>query len=212
MSPLAPLTLSLFLAGPMVASSEPAATLPSLQAAQIEPVPWNARSGGIAAFDVSLDAMGSVVRAEPVQDVAPYGAQLAAALPSWRFEPARADRVPVPTHVSVLGYFRPPATAFAVPPHPRYKDTVVPDVIPWPTAVVVPPYPPDALGSGAVFLEADVSDAGAVTNVRVLPGPTAFLGAAQDTALRWTFRPARRGGQAVASRAFLVFSFVGTTP
>jgi TonB family protein len=181
-------------------------------AAEIEPVPWNAESGGIAAFDVSLDAEGSVVSVEPVQDLAPYDAQLGAVLPSWRFEPARELGRSVPSHVLVLGFFRPPFTIFAAPEHPRYKDTVAPDVIPWPTAVVVPPYPPNALGSGAVVLEADVSDAGAVTNVRIASRPTPFDDAAQDTALHWTFRPARRGGQAVASRAFLVLSFFGTTP
>lgn len=89
---------------------------------------------------------------------------------------------------------------------------MAPDGIPWPTAVVVPPYPPNALGSGEVVLETDVSDAGGVTNVRVVSQRTPFEGAAQDAAWTWTFRPARRGGQAVVSRAYLVFSFVGATP
>ncbi len=195
-----------------VASAEPADALPRLVAAELEPVPWNAQSGGIAAFDVSLDATGVVLSAEPVQELEPYGPQLGAVLPFWRFEPAREQGRTVPSHVLVLGYFRPPATIFAVPEHPRYRDTVAPDVIPWPTAVVVPPYPPHALGSGAVILEADLSDVGGITNVRVVSPPTPFDGAARGAAWPWTFRPARREGQAVASRAYLVFSFVGTTP
>ena len=194
-----------------MASAEPA-DLPRLVAAEVEPVPWNAESGGIAAFDVSLDATGGVVGTNPVQDLEPYGPQLGGDILSWRFEPAREQGRPVPSHVLVLGYFRPPATMFAGPEHPRYRDTVAPEVIPWPTAVVVPPYPPNALGSGEVVLETDLSDAGAVTNVRVVSEPTPFDGAAQDTAWTWTFRPARRGGQSVVSRAYLVFSFVGTTP
>ena len=116
------------------------------------------------------------------------------------------------SRVLVLGFFRPPGTTFATPESPRYKSTVAPAEIPWPTAVVVPPYPPNALGSGKVVMEADVSDAGKVAGLRVLSTATPFDGAAQDTARQWTFRPASRGNREVASRAVLVFSFIGTTP
>src|SRR5262245_8333657 len=98
-----------------------ASTLPRLVSAHVDPSPWNANSGGITAFDVKLDEAGAVTAVETVQDVAPYGAALAAALPSWRFEPAKEDGRAVASHVLVLGFFRPPQTDFAAPANPRYK-------------------------------------------------------------------------------------------
>ena len=81
----------------------------------IGPAPWNVQSGGIAAYDVQLDEKGAVTSTEIVQDVAPYGAMLGEALPSWRFEPARGGGRPVKSRVLVLGLFRPPGTTFVAP-------------------------------------------------------------------------------------------------
>jgi TonB family protein len=161
---------------------------------------------------VSLDETGRVASAELVQDVAPYGAILGEDVLSWRFEPAREEGRAVPSRVLVLGFFRPPFLHFAAPETPRYKTTVAPDEIPWPTAVAVPGYPPDALASGKVILEADVSADGAVTGARVLTPASPFDGASVEAVRQWTFRPAQRGNRDVASRAFLVFSFMGSVP
>jgi TonB family protein len=181
---------------------------PRLATAQVGAAPWNAVSGGIAAYEVSLDETGAVAGARIVQDLPPFGALLGEAIRSWRFEPAREGGRAVASRVLALGLFRPPALLFTAPANPRYRDADAPEEIPWPTAVVVPPYPPNAVGSGKVILETDVSSRGAVTGVRILSGPTAFDGAATDTARQWTFRPAARGRQPVESRAVLVFSFV----
>ena len=187
-------------------------TPPRLVSAQMDPAPWNVQSGGIAACEAKLDVQGGVTSSDVVQDVPPYGATLCDAARAWRFDPAMAGGQAVPSHVLVLGFFRPPATAFAAPDAPRYKSTTAPEEIPWPTSVAVPPYPPNALGSGMVVLEADVSDRGQVTRTRVLSSPGAFDSAASDAVQKWVFRPARYKGREVRSRAFLVVSFVGTTP
>jgi TonB family protein len=191
------------------AFAQSGSSLPRLVTASLEPAPWNVQSGGIAAYDVHLDETGAVTSTDLVQDVAPYGSMLASALPSWRFEPARSDGRAVKSRVLVLGLFRPPATAFAVPAVPRYKTAAAPLDIPWPTSVAVPPYPPNALGSGKVVMEADVSETGTVTAVRILTPASAFDGAASDAGREWKFRPARKGPRDVAARAFLVMSFVG---
>jgi hypothetical protein len=188
-------------------------TLPRLVAAELGSAPWNvAQAGGIAAYDVRLDESGAVASAEVVQDVAPYGTMLGDALPSWRFEPAREGGNGVPSRVLVLGFFRPPGINFAAPESPRYKGTVAPDEIPWPTAVVPPAYPSNAVGSGKVVLEVDISDRGAVTGARVLTEATPFDISSAAAVRQWTFRPAWRANREVASRAFFVFSFVGVTP
>jgi hypothetical protein len=200
------------LAATALAAAPGATTLPRLLSAGLGVVPLSTQSGGIAAYDVKLDENGSVTGADIVQDVAPYGELLGAALPAWRFEPAREEGRPVASRVLVLGFFRPPALVFAAPENPRYKGAVAPDEIPWPRSVSVPAYPPNAVGGGGVILEADISEEGEVTATRLLTPASPFDGAASDAARQWTFRPASRGNREVAARAFLVFTFVGTTP
>src|SRR5262245_27502270 len=201
----------LFLAA-LAAGAQAEATPPRLLSAEVGTAPYYVQSGGIAAYDVSIDEKGSVASAEVVQDVAPYGEILGESLRSWRFEPAREDGRPVASRVLVIGFFRPPQLAFAAPETPRYKTTVAPDEIPWPTSVAVPAYPPNAVGGGIVVLEADISDEGAVTHTRVLTSASAFDGAAGEAVQKWVFRPALRGNRDAASRAFVVLSFMGTTP
>jgi len=184
---------------------------PHLLSAQVPADPFNVQSGGIAAVDVTVDATGSVTSAALVQDVAPYGEMLRGAVQGWKFEPAHDSGHAAPSRVLVLGFFRPPMLTFAAPERPRYKDTTAPPEIPWPTSVTVPPYPPGALGSGKVILEVDVSAAGRVTSAHVLSPASGFDGAASDTARAWSFRPASRSGRPVDARAYLVFSFIGTT-
>jgi TonB family protein len=189
------------------------ATPPRLAAAEVGGTPWNAVSGGIAAYDVAVDEQGGVGSKEIVQDVPPYGTLLGDALGSWRFEPATdAEGRPVKSRVLVLGFFRPPAVTFAAPQNPKYKRTVAPEEIPWPTSVAVPAYPLNAVGSGKVILEADVSDEGKVASARILTSPTPFDEASLTAIRAWKFRPARVGGREAPSRVFLVFSFPGTTP
>lgn len=200
------------LGGTVAAAAQGPWQPPRLRAARVGAAPWNVQSGGIAACEVILDETGAVAAAELVQDVPPYGSQLQEDLRSWQFDPAREGDRAVGTRVLVLGLFRPPTLSIQAPPTPRYKATVAPETIPWPTFVAVPPYPANVAGSGKVILEADVSADGAVATARVLGQASAFDSAALEAVRQWTFRPAVTAGRAVASRAFLVFSFVGVTP
>jgi hypothetical protein len=109
---------------------------------------------------VTVDEKGSVAGVEAVQDFAPFGELLREALRGWTFEPARDQGRAVRSRVLALGFFRPPELAVIAPPRPRYKDTVAPPELPWPTSVTVPPYPPNALGSGKVVLEVEVIGGG----------------------------------------------------
>jgi TonB family protein len=205
--------LSLFLvaAAALTAAQERSSSPPRLVRADVGAAAWNVISGGIAAYDVRIDEKGAVTAADMVQDAAPYGAILGQALGRWMFEPAREEGKPVATRVLVLGFFRPPMLTFAAPDNPRYKGVTAPPEIPWPTSVVVAPYPANAVGSGKVILEAEVSSTGAVTSARVVSPATAFDGAATGALQQWKFRPASRGNRDIASRAFFIFSFVGTT-
>lgn len=195
-----------------LSAAESATQPPRLIRAQIGADPWGAQSGGIAACDVRLDARGAVVGVDLVQDVPPYGTLLRDAVRSWGFEPARTNGRRVGARVLVLGLFRPPTLSVQAPENPLYKSTRAPEEIPWPTSVALPPNPANVVGSARVFVEADVADQGTVVSARVLGTATAFDSAALDAARQWVFRPAARAGRPVASRAFLIFSFVGVTP
>jgi outer membrane biosynthesis protein TonB len=184
---------------------------PRLVSAEIGGISPNAQSGGVAACDVAVTETGAVGAVSVVQDMAPYSDALTQSLPRWRFEPAREKGQAVPAKVLVLWLARPPLTAFPAPANPRYKGTVAPDYLPWPTSIAVAPYPPGALGSGIVVLEADVSNQGHVTGTHRLSSTSAFDGAADDAARKWTFRPALVRNREAASRAVLIFSFAGTT-
>ena len=192
-------------------TAQGASSLPHLTGAQLDPTPWNVTSGGIAAFDVRVDDKGAVTSAEVVQDMAPYADMLDQAVGGWRFEPAREGGRAVPSRVLVLGFFRPPQLMFAAPENPRYKGVAAPPELPWPSSVVVPPYPPNVLGSGRVVLEADISSHGLVTAARVLSPPGAFDSSAVQSLQQWKFRAAHAGNRDVASRAFVVVSFLGPT-
>jgi TonB family protein len=204
-----------FVAAAIVAAAEQgsrgASSSPRLVRAEVGAAAWNAISGGIAAFDVRVDEKGAVTAADMVQDAAPYGAILGEALGKWSFEPAREEGTAVVSRVLVLGFFRPPALTFAAPENPRYKGVTAPPELPWPTSVVVPPYPANAVGSGKVILEAEVSSSGTVTSARVVSSTGPFDSASVASLQQWKFKPASRGNRDVASRAFFVFSFVGTT-
>jgi len=200
----------LLVAGLFAASNVPGGEdgPPRLLSAELAPAPWNVQSGGIAAFDVSLDEKGNITHADIVQDVAPHGGFLRDAMPSWRFEPATSGGRPVSSRVLVLGFFRPPVLNFAAPPAPRYKDTTAPDDIPWPTSVTAPAYPPNVIvGSGKVVMAADISDRGVVLTIRVVGPASPFDPSAASALRQWKFRPVTKGNRQVASRAFIVFSF-----
>jgi TonB family protein len=190
-----------------------AAEPPRLVRGSVTAAPWGAHSAGIAAYEVVLDEDGAVRSAEPVQDLEPYGPRLRAdLLSSWAFDPAREQGRPVGARVLVLGVFLPASLQVRRPERPRYRETSAPAALPWPTEMVVPPYPPTAIGAGTVIVEVDVSEQGAVASARTMPPAGAFDGAARDAIRAWTFRPAAPQGRPLASRVFVVVSFAGITP
>ena len=187
-------------------------TPPHVLRAIVPPSPFNVQSGGVAAFALTVDEKGSVAAVDTVQDVVPYGATLRDAMRGWSFEPARDQGRAVGSRVLVVAFLRPPELVVIAPERPRYLETGAPADLPWPTFVAVPPYPPNALGSGKVILEADVTEEGKVTSPRVLNPGSPFDGAATGAAQQWAFRPATRDGRPTAARVYFLFSFVGTTP
>ena len=68
-------------------------------------------------------------------------------------------------------------------------------------------YPPNALGDGTVLVEVTIDATSALTDARVKVSSPPFDAAALSAARSWSFRPARRHGNAVTTRAYLLFGF-----
>jgi len=77
----------------------------------------------------------------------------------------------------------------------------------------VPPYPPDALRhrlAGTVLLELRIADTGRVTDaiIQQSSGHDLLDASARDTALTWTFTPARLEGRPVAITVLRPVNFI----
>jgi hypothetical protein len=189
-------------------------TPPALQQAPLGPVPFGARAAGLVVLDVGVDERGGVADVNVVKDVQPFGEGLARDVRGWRFEPASEDGRAVPFRVLVAALVRPAALLFPDPGAPPPPPAGASEGIPYPESVVVPPYPPNALGDAAAIVEVEVTGEGAAASVRLVGQPGAFDSPALEAAQGWRFRPARHAGTGVAARGYLVFVFRApvTTP
>ena len=195
--------LTLALAGTMLQSYEP----PKLQGGGIKAVRLMTTTAGMVLLDLTVSERGVVTNARVVKDVPPYGDLTKESISSWRFDPARLNRVATDSRILVVGLYRPPAVLFAVPETPKAPRPDGDDEIPFPTEIVVPPYPPNRIGSANVLVEVDVDESGSVTSAVTLTAETGFDDAAESTARGWKFRPAMEGRKPVRSRVYMIVSF-----
>ena len=195
--------LTLALAGTMLQSYEPS----KLQGGGIKAVRLMTTTAGMVLVDLTVSERGLVTNTRVVKDVPPYGDLTKESISSWRFDPARLNRVATDSRILVVGLYRPPAVLFAVPETPTAPRPDGDDEIPFPTEIVVPPYPPNRIGSANVLVEVDVDERGSVTSAVTLTAETGFDDAAESTARGWKFRPAMEGRKPVRSRVYMIVSF-----
>jgi TonB family protein len=180
---------------------------PKVKSASLGSLPYGARAAGLVVLDVTVDSRGAVSDVRTVKDLPPFGEVLRESVSSWSFEPARDGGEPVAQPVLVIGAFRPAMVLFPAPPAPPPPPADAPQAIPYPTAVGIPPYPANRIGSAAVLVETGIDETGAVTSARVVGDASAFDDASVEAARRWAFRPARHGGHATPSRAYILFVY-----
>jgi TonB family protein len=180
---------------------------PSVRSASLGSLPYGARAAGLVVLAVDVDAHGAVSEVTTIKDLEPFGPVFRRSVSSWTFEPARKDGVAVAQPVLVVGAFRPAMLMFPAPPPPPPPPSEAPHSVPYPTAIGIPPYPPNRIGAAAVLVETQIDAEGAVTSARVIGKTSAFDDASKEAAKRWQFRPARHDGRAVASRAYLLFVY-----
>jgi len=176
--------------------------------------------GGEVLVELDVSAEGSVTRATPLRTTPPFTDLVLSAVRDWRFFPARdvvdperaragepTSRVAVPSTVLVAAIFRPPSittpTLGEAPTDVRNGSTAVPR----PESLIAPVYPPRAMGSGTVLLEAHVSATGSVDDVGVIATTPPFDEPAKDAVRKWHFRPAQVNSAPVRALVYVICGF-----
>jgi TonB family protein len=182
-----------------------ASAAPQFVGGELPTIPPQAAGGGQVILELTVDAHGSVAGVRVLRDGPPFTAALRDAAKGWRFGGA----TDASSKALLVGVFRPPAL-FDVGPtdaDPARDVASASEDVPFPIQIATPAYPPKATGDGAVLLEAEVGAGGLLQRARVVRATGAFASAAIEALARWSFRPARAGGRAVDSTAYVVFGF-----
>lgn len=197
-------TLLLLMAALAAGDRQPA----RVSQASLQGFSFEVRSAGLVVVDAAVDAKGAVQEVRVLKDVAPFGTLLHDSVGTWTFTPAQKDGAAVPSHVMVAAFFRPAMLVFPAPPKPPVLERPDGERIPYPTAIAVPPYPANATGSAAVFVEVQLDTTGAVASAQVVGPSSGFDGAALQAAQGWSFDPAVGGdAQPRATVGYIVFVF-----
>jgi TonB family protein len=169
-------------------------------------LPPLAQNGGLVGLELRIAPSGIVQDAIVIDDAPPFTEEMKRVVRLWTFELRESEGLPAPDRIAVIGLFRAPTLLGGAPPPPNRVSSPSPEV-PYPTATATPAYPPQALAAGAVMLEVEVDDRGAVANVEILGEADGFGAAALEAARQFRFQAAKRDGRPVFSRAILVFGF-----
>jgi hypothetical protein len=198
----------------IVAAQSQQFTPPRLLHANLPPLPSpNVLGGGEVLIEFIVDRTGAVTRPVIVRATPPYTQMLLETIAGWRFESARARdergiETLVEAPVTVGAVYRPPTLVDAPVAGQPPTDVSRPSGdVAYPTLLVMPAYPPQALFSSVVLFEVNLSDSGAVVGARGLTSNPGFDSAARDALARWRFRPATYRARPVSSTAYAVFGF-----
>ncbi len=190
------------------------------RAGTVPAVPVTALGGGQVLLELAVNREGRVTSVSPLRTTPPFTDLVIGAVRDWQFvpaeedvrpEPARADkpasRMPVPSTVLVAAVFRPPALSGPTLGEAPRDITSASAETAFPLATTVPQFPPLALNSGVVLLEARVDRDGTVADATVIRSAPPFDDAALKAARQWRFRPARVRGTPVTTRVYILFGF-----
>ena len=157
---------------------------------------------GETLLDVAVDERGAASAITPLLETPGLTESIRRSVAGWRFSPATEADKPVASHVLVAAVFRPPALFM---PGAGEAEAAAPPstTVPYPTTIVPPAYPPNAVGDGVVIVEMEVGTDGAVSRASVVRSSPPFDGPATEAALRWRFQPATTG----PTLAYAIFGF-----
>lgn len=179
-----------------------------------------ALGGGEVLLELTITPEGTVQRLDRLRTTPPYTDFLADAVVSWRFEPAttivEGKKKASTGHVLVAALFRPPLL-YAGPSAggPQESVAMPSPFVPAPAALVLPAYPPMAVGDGLVLIEMEMTPNGEPRGTRVVGASSGFDEAALDAVRRWRFTRARAPGVPSTMFVYGVLGFrapLGPTP
>ncbi len=171
--------------------------------------------GGEVLIEAIIDRSGLVTRPVLLRSTPPYAQLVLDAVVRWRFMPATlrdpkgiVNTVEAP--VLIAAVYRPPAM-FNGPTagEPPRELRVASGDVPYPSALISPGYPPNAVNAvGAVVLfEVMLDEGGQIRQAVPIATDPAFEGAAWDALKQWRFRPALVRGRPAPATAYVLFGF-----
>jgi TonB family protein len=175
--------------------------------------------GGQVLLEVTVATTGRIADAKTLRTTPPFAEGLIASLQGWQFRPAerlmetslppgaQPEWRPVEARVLVADVVRPPSLNAPTLGQPPADVGVPSSEVPFPIRIVSPPYPPLARDAGTVMVEVTVEIDGSVGAARVVRSAPGFDDVALKSAQQWSFRPARVGGVAFSTYAYLIFVF-----
>ena len=183
-------------------------------------IPVQAVGSGEVALEVSVSATGAVTSVTALRATPPFTEALAAAVKSWRFQPAfdiatppEGDAGPsarrnVASRVLVLGLFRPPALFAMTLGTPAETVGTPSDAVPAPRDFPpLPNFPPNALFDGVVLAELRVGADGALAQTSIVQSAAAFDQPTLDAVSALAFQPAHAHGRGAAAYVYVVAAF-----
>ncbi len=166
------------------------------------PYPPQAVSGGTVVAELQLLA-GSPQKVKILSGQEPFVSSTRSALARWRFaETSPGARVLVVVCYRGPNMFAMGTTAQEVDPGDRDK------LLPYPTAVNEPAYPPNSPGEGSVVLDLEIGADGSISDVQTVKGAGSQADASIAAVRSWKFAAAHdEQGNAISSDALAVFVF-----
>jgi outer membrane biosynthesis protein TonB len=170
--------------------------------------PTLAVGGGEVLLELVVDAQGVVRDVQTLRATPPFTPLVLDAVRSWNFAPAtiaNPNEKPRAMESSVLvaGVFRPPAIynqpGLGEVPKNLKKPS---DRVPFPTEIIVPAYPLQALFDGIVLVELAVTPIGTVSEAKIIGAGSGFEQVSLEAVRGWRFTPAK-----TPSFAYVIFGF-----
>ena len=194
-------SFALACAAAVVPSAQEIASPITYRSGPLPPLAAQAVGGGEVFLEVSVNAEGHVAAVTPLRTTPPFTGLVVDAVRAWTFVPGAEG------HVLVAAVFRPPAIQGPTLGELPRDVAAGSNRIPFPVSAVLPPFPPMAIATGVVLVEARVDAAGKVTDTIVTRSAPPFDDAARTAVHLWSFRPASAAGRPIASVVYVVLGF-----
>ena len=195
-------TMLVMVGVPATVSAQVSIAAPRYISGDLPQVPVLSVSGGEVFLEAVVGTDGRVASTRALRTTPPFTQAVLDAVRDWIFVPAAR-----PTPVFIAAMFAPPSLGGPTLGQPPQDIQPASGAAPMPIAAPPAGYPPRAMGSGIVLVDATLDDAGVVTDARIIVPSPAFDAAALGAARAWSFRPPQAGGHAVTSHAYLMFAF-----